>query len=133
MESVKKNSRFPAPGVCRSPATDADAGLPLNTGRYNSDADFNRRRRGVASKDSRSREALLRCGSFLQMGAFNENTLRIEYEVVECQQWRNNVNIEILGVQEHRINLKDPKNIEHRTIGSSTSIISSGSKNEAQA
>ena len=67
------------------------------------------------------------------MGTFNANTLRTDSRVAECEQRRSDANIEILGVQEHRIILQDPNNIEYRTIGSSFFIISSGWRNDAQA
>ena len=134
MESNRNtNPILPAPGVCRSSATNAEPSVTVNTGRHNDGAVLKRRRRGVASEDSRSGGALMRCGSFLQMGTFNANTLRTEYRVAECEQRRNDANIEILGVQEHRIILQDPNNIEYKTIGSSFFIISSGWRNEAQA
>ena len=85
------------------------------------------------SDNSRSGEALLRCRSLLLVGTFNANTLRAEARAEECEQRRNDAGIEILGVQEHRIILPDPNNIEYRTIGSSYFVISSGWRNEAQA
>ena len=109
METSNTNPILPAPGVCRNSATDTEAGLAVNSGRRNDDAVLNRRRRGVASDDSRSGGALLRCRSFLQMGTFNANTLRTDSRVAECEQRRSDANIEILGVQEHRIILQDPK------------------------
>ena len=133
MESnLNTNPILPAPGVCRSSATNAEAGLTESLGRHYDDAALNRRRRGATSDDSRSRGALLRCRSHIKMGTFNANTLRTEYKVAECEQRRNDANIEILGVQEHRIILQDPTNIEYRTIGSSYFVISSGWRNEAQ-
>ena len=134
MESnINTNPILPAPGVCRSSATNAEAGPTESLGGHYDDAALNRRRRGVTSDDSRSRGALLRCRSHIKMGTFNANTLRTEYKVAECEQRRNDAGIDILGVQEHRIILQDPSNIEYRTIGSSYFVISSGWRNEAQA
>ena len=120
------NPILPAPGVCRSLVTNAEAGLTVNPVRHQDDSALNRHRRGAASDNSRREGALLRCGSLLQMGTFNANTLRTESKLAECEQLRNDANIEILGVQEHRIILQDPNNLEHRTTGSSYFIISSG-------
>lgn len=133
MEIRNANPILPAPGVCRSLASNTDAGPTVITGTHNDDATLNRRRRGAASENSRRGGALLRCRSFLQIGTFNANTLRAEYRAAECEQRRNDTNIDILGIQEHRIILQDPNNIEYRTIGSSFFIISSGWRNDAQA
>lgn len=119
--------------MCRNPAINTEASLTAGSGRQNEDVSVNRRRRGETSDNSRSGEALLRCRSLLLAGTFNANTLRAECRAEECEQRRNNAGIEILGVQEHRIILPDPNNIEYRTIGSSYFVISSGWRNEAQA
>ncbi len=73
------------------------------------------------------------CGSILQLGTFNANTLRTESKLAEYEQLRIYANIEILGVQEHRIIIQDHNNLEHRTKGSSDFIISSGWRNVMQA
>ena len=90
------NPILPAPGVCRSNTTNAEAGISVNIGRHYDNAVLNRRRRGVTLEDG-SKAALLPGGSFLKMGTFNANALRTEYKVAECEQRRNDASIEILG------------------------------------
>ena len=133
MESSNTNPILPAPGVCRNPAINTEASLTACPGRQNEDVSVNRPRRGETSDNGRSGEALLRCRSLLQIGTFNANTLREKSRVEECEQRRNDAGIEILGVQEHRIILNDPTNIEYRTIGSGYFVISSGWRNATQA
>ena len=86
--------------------------------------------RGVTSEESQRTEALLRCGQTFHVGTHNVNTLRDENRAAELDQCRNEVGIEILGVQEHRIIHADP--IEFRKLGSSYLVTSSGWGNQAQ-
>lgn len=127
------NPILPAPGVCRNPAIITEARRTAGSGRQNDDTSVNRAPRGEVSDSGRSTEALLRCKTRLQIGTFNANTLREEYRAAECEQRRSDAGIEILGIQEHRIVLPDPDNIEYRTIGSGYFVISSGWRNESQA
>ncbi|CAJ1087271.1 uncharacterized protein LOC110241966 [Xyrichtys novacula] len=131
------NPILPAPGVCRNPAINTEASRTAGPGRQNDDASANRAMlalvRGEASENSRRGKALLRCRTPLLMGTFNANTLRTEYSAAECEQRRCDAGIEILGVQEHRIVLPDPNNIEYRTIGSGFFVISSAWRNQQQA
>ena len=127
------NPILPAPGVCRNPAITTEASRTAGSGRQNDDASTNRATRGETSENGGRGKALLRCRTPLLMGTFNANTLRTEYSAAECEQRRFDAGIEILGVQEHRIVLSDPNNIEYRTIGSGFFVISSAWRNQQQA
>ena len=69
--------------------------------RQNEDATLNRMRR-VMSEESQGVEALLRCRKQLLIGTLNVNTLRNENRAAELDQCRKAVDLEILGIQEHR-------------------------------
>ena len=127
------NPILPAPGVCRNPAITTEARQTAGAGRQYEDASVNRAPWEEVSDSGRSNVALLRCKTLLQMGTFNANTLREEHRAAECEQSRSDAGIEILGIQEHRIVLPDPNNVEYRTTGSGYFVISSGWRNESQA
>ena len=129
MDNIRTaNPILPVPGVDRNLATISEASRA--PGRQNDDVALNRMRR-VMSEDSQGVEALLRCRKQLRIGTLNVNTLRNENRAAELDQCRQAVDIEILGIQEHRLIHTDP--IEFSRIGSSCLVTSSGWRNEAQA
>jgi exonuclease III len=68
-----------------------------------------------------------------QIGTYNVNTMREESKAAELEQMKSKAGVEILGIQEHRIVLADPLNLELKKIGSSYLITSSGWRNSMQA
>ena len=127
---INANPILPVPGVDRSLATNSGASRNISPGRQNDDVTVNRLR-GVTSDRSQRKEAVLRCGQRLLVGTHNVNTLRNENRAAELARCRNETDIEILGVQEHRIIHADP--IEFKRLGSSYLVTSSGWRNEVQA
>ena len=89
------------------------------------------RMRSAMSEPGQDVEALLRCKQQLLISTLNVNTLRNVNREAELDQCRKAINIEILGIQEHRFIHDDP--IEFKKIGSSCLITSSGWRNSAQA
>ena len=133
-ETDNPNPILPVPGVDRNSADSTEASLR----RQNDDSTVNRMR-GVMSEDGQRVEALLRCRNLSLMGTLNVDTLRDENRALELDQCRVNVGrmrrdgceMEILGIQEHRIIHKGdkPDPIEFKRIGSSCLITSSGWRN----
>ena len=129
MDNIRTaNPILPVPGVDRNLATITEASRA--SGRQNEDATLNRMRR-VMSEESQGVEALLRCRKQFLIGTLNVNTLRNENRAAELDKCRKAVDIEILGIQEHRLIHTDP--IEFKRLGSSCLVTSSGWRNEAQA
>ena len=130
------NRILPVPGVDRNLTISTEASLR----RQNDDSTVNRMRR-VMSEDGQRVEALLRCRNRTQkgkhrsvIGTLNVDTLKGN-RAEELDHLRKKVNMEILGIQEHRIIHKGdkPDPIEFKRIGSSCLITSSGWRNESQA
>ena len=126
------NPILPAPGVSRNSATDMEASRAV-TERQNDDVSGNRAPRGEASENSGREGALLRCKSLFQIGTFNVNTMREESKAAELEHMKSRAGVEILGIQEHRIVLADPLNLEMKKIGTGCLITSSGWRNSMQA
>ena len=95
------------------------------------DRSLSDRMRSAMSEPGQDVEALLRCKQQLLISTLNVNTLRNVNREAELDQCRKAINIEILGIQEHRFIHDDP--IEFKKIGSSCLITSSGWRNSAQA
>ena len=132
MKTTKQaNPILPAPGVSRNHANDVDASRSgISTERQYDVGSSNQSWRESTDNSTESR-ALLRCRKQLKIATYNINTMRDDSKAEELSQCAEKYEIDIIGIQEHRIIHQDP--VEYRKIGNRYLITSSGWRNEVQA
>ena len=130
MESQQNtNPILPSPGVSRTTDRIGDIGRPL-VDRQNEVGSLNQVRREPMENNSQPM-SFLKCRHSMKIATFNVNTIRNDNKKEELAYVANKHQIEIIGIQEHRIIHNDV--IEYRKIGEHHVITSSAWRNNAQA
>ena len=123
------NPILPAPGVSRTTDRIGDTGRPL-VDRQNEVGSLNQLQHEPMESNSQPR-SFLRCRNSMKIATFNVNTIRNDNKKEELAYVTNKHQIEIIGIQEHRIIHNDE--IEYRNLGDHHLITSSAWRNNAQA
>ena len=134
MTNLQENRILPAAGVRRSFSAESNTCQSISDADVDEDGSLNRQRRELSegSGTTMPNSAILRCRKPIVIASFNSCTVRKEERRIELAHCADSCQVEILGIQEHRI-VHEEEEIKFEKIEGYHLVTSSAWRNERQA